>query len=826
MGNFRFVFRIVLFFWVINISLFPSNAFAQSTVGMEISKNFGPTLSALTPSIPNTTLFPTTISCTNGYVTTTNLSAQGQYGNNFVSVNNLPIGSTCTIIEDATQFPPLPAGCSWNAPQITPSASILIAHGQHFPQVMNDVTCTAVSGDVSVEKVMSVSTDMQPPSGTSFAVNVSCTNPTQSYSGQQSVGLSTISVMAANGSSCTVTEDVSQLPTLPNGCTWDAPTYPNGNTVTVPASSSGTGVQIVNSISCPPPTAPVTITKTIDPASVQYLPSGVSFDINTNCTNPNSTTSTSIVVGSGSSASNSIAGLVVGSNCIVTENISSLPALSNGCTWDTPSYPNGNSVTVTNSGNSVEVLNAITCPPQSAPITVTKRIDPASMPYFTAGSSFDINADCTNPTASTSASVTITTGSAATTSLGNMTVGSNCTVTEDTASLPSLPAGCTWNAPTYPNGNSVTIAGAGNPTILVMNSIVCVPQTGGVEIFKSIDPSSDFTPSPTGAYAFDVNCQNGNIAQGTITGASHIALIGIPAPTSCTVVEDMNHLPAIPAHCTWDMPVYPNGNSVSIAVNSTTAVPVVNSVTCQTGDAEIIKKFDGDIPDAAGYSYGGTLPITAECTPGSGNFISGTISTSGGSISGLPAGQCLISEDITQLPALSNGCTWNPPSYFPTSQIINIPNSSPFVISNSISCPDETGTISVEKTYGKLSKQIPGAVFNLQLLCTDSQNPSTTLTLTPTFGVGGTFVNNIPLGFSCVVTEVPPFPLLPAGCSWASPQYPNGNNVNVNNVIANYSQTVVIENNVKCKKVIDFDDPNINDSKSLVKEPKQPVKRR
>ena len=83
--------------------------------------------------IGSTLIFPMTVSCTNP----TASFPLNVHGNTSTVPTNLPVGSVCAVVE--TQ-PPLPAGCTWQAPAYSP-ASVTIANGLNQETVTNAYTC-------------------------------------------------------------------------------------------------------------------------------------------------------------------------------------------------------------------------------------------------------------------------------------------------------------------------------------------------------------------------------------------------------------------------------------------------------------------------------------------------------------------------------------------------------------------------------------------------------------------------------------------------------------------------------------------------------------
>jgi hypothetical protein len=85
--------------------------------------------------IGNTLSFPITLICTNPLTGSHTLTVHGN--TNSVPIN-LPLGSICSISE--TSQPPLPPGCTWQAPVYSP-ATVTIHSGMNVVTVTNAYTC-------------------------------------------------------------------------------------------------------------------------------------------------------------------------------------------------------------------------------------------------------------------------------------------------------------------------------------------------------------------------------------------------------------------------------------------------------------------------------------------------------------------------------------------------------------------------------------------------------------------------------------------------------------------------------------------------------------
>jgi hypothetical protein len=85
--------------------------------------------------IASTLSFPITVTCTNP---NGNYSLTVQGGSIAAPINNLPVGSTCTVSESS--LPDLPISCTWLSPLYSPQP-VIIGLGMNHETVINSYTC-------------------------------------------------------------------------------------------------------------------------------------------------------------------------------------------------------------------------------------------------------------------------------------------------------------------------------------------------------------------------------------------------------------------------------------------------------------------------------------------------------------------------------------------------------------------------------------------------------------------------------------------------------------------------------------------------------------
>jgi hypothetical protein len=376
---------------------------------------------------------------------------------------------------------------------------------------------------------------------------------------------------------------------------------------------------------------------------------------------------------------------------------------------------------------------------------------------------FPITVACTSPTGGHYALNVH--GNISSAPINNLTVGSRCSVAE---TLPSPPQGCTWQAPIY-SPATVTIAGGMN-TVTVTNSYTCTPQSGYLNIYKSITNAT--WPNGT-TFAFNANCSNGyNHTQSGLVPSTSWSLDPLPHGTTCTITE-----PALPAPftnaqgqtCTWHQQA-PLSQTVTIN-GPTQSVTVTNSFTCAQQDGSLtVQKVVNPDPKGIGSM---PFPMTVTCTNPTGNYPLTVQGNSTAAPINLPVGSnCTIAE--SNRPPLPAGCGWLPPQYSPQSVTI-APGTNAATVTNGYDCSPE-GSLIVTKTVKNITgSALPSISFPVTVKCSLPPLPAVTVPFNLTDG-GSHTVNNIVVGSICTVTEVlppPPSNACPAGgvAVWSTPTY-------------------------------------------------------
>jgi uncharacterized protein DUF5979 len=378
--------------------------------------------------------------------------------------------------------------------------------GPSAPQASNRKAapaCFTVGGDVRVEKHSTTAPNGDPIGGATFTVwdcNNTADNPTLQpiiltpakssgdiYSNTLSGGGVVhatdgyIAFSGPSGSTCKVTEtaapDGYQLP----------PVADRTVTITLPVGSSAVTVKFLDA----PAPGSVKIVKSA-PASQD----STVFHFEIQCTNPTHTYTGLTITGSGDVTQSDIP---TGSSCKVVET--AVPGVNNTPTID----PSGTFTVDSNQTVTVNVTNTL----KPGSVTITK-IAPAS--EQTTVFHFDLTCGETVYPLSV-------TGSDSVTQTG-IPAGSSCQVTE-------TGLGGTFATPTISPSGQFTVGANDSVTVTVTNGLL----PGSVTITK-VAPASE---QSTG-FHFDLTCGE-TVYPLSITGSDSVTQSGIPAGSSCQVIE-------------------------------------------------------------------------------------------------------------------------------------------------------------------------------------------------------------------------------------------------------------------------------------------------
>ena len=424
------------------------------------------------------------------------------------------------------------------------------------------------------------------------------------------------------------------------------------------------------------------------------------FDFNITCTIPSHTYQTT-VTGTGYSP---VIDIPAGSKCTVTET--NAPSVDNVVVSPADEF------TVT-SGQTVNVTVTNSLKPGS--LTVTK-VAPLNAVY-----SFSVS--CTNdPSSPYTFDIT---GSDSDT-INNIPAGAQCTVTE-------TDPGSAYNAPGYSPSATVTILANDTVTVTVTNTL----KPGGLTVTKAAPAGS------TEVFHFTVTCTGDSNSPYTfnITGSDSHPITGIPAGSSCTIVETS---PGVD----FNTPAYSPSATALTQANVTKEVTVTN--TLKTGDLTITKVA----PIGSTTQYTFDVTCTNPHTSPVGPYTASITGSGSDTIHNIPSGStCTVAEQ-------NPGSTYNAPGYSPSDTVLVSGGETVTVtVTNSL----KTGSLTITKVA-------PAGVtdtFTFNIDCGGDNTYQLQIT-----GSGTAMQDGIPAASVCTITEV-----VPVG--YAQPAYTPSNEVTV-----------------------------------------------
>jgi Domain of unknown function (DUF5979) len=555
-----------------------------------------------------------------------------------------------------------------------------------------------------------------------FKLEVSCTpygipiaSPSASFHTTTATGFSnfsTVNTVPMSGT-CKVAETV--MPAIPNAmaqrCNGVGNVAVTSNApITLGAlSATGNQVTVTNTYRCiQRPT--LTVTKRINnPGSAPLT--NMNFSVTANCSSSGSVTQT---VNNGLAIGTITFAVQQNETCTVTEN-APLPAFpqsaKNFCglgkepQWKTPVInPNNGTVTIGASGAQVIIINEWHCVPATGQLEVIKEITNPVAGMAIPPQTYPITVSCV-PASGGAAIVTNLTLSGwpgASGMVNNIPVGSNCTVTEQVASV-STPAnlanscavGTTfaWNDPPVyvPSSGSVVIA-AGVNIVRVKNTWSCkpnLPSNGQIDLIKIVQGPTAQLPNMT----FTINAACTPAASvGSVpitTSYPHSGTNGgpivAPVGANCTLSE-VQPLPvnsAMTAYCpvnttaTWQ--TWPPVSLTITAAPQT--VRVINIWSCVPNGSTIIHWFkvvQGPVIVGAPPSpiLSAIFTLNTNCStpsvPAVINMGSGGAAPGAGMATVQSNSTCTLTEILPAMPATAtNYCAtfgnliavWEPPTF-------------------------------------------------------------------------------------------------------------------------------------------------------------------
>jgi uncharacterized repeat protein (TIGR01451 family) len=378
-----------------------------------------------------------------------------------------------------------------------------------------------------------------------FAVGITCSNGVSTTLNLASDGTAQSVGNLPIGTNCTANEPAVTVNACPQGMTtvWDPPTYTPSATAS--AAMPGPTVTITNSFDCKEDGnggASVQVKKQV--ACITACPPPMTFPVTVTC---NGTPTTLNVSSDGTPQS--VSGLAPNTPCHINEPTPTANACPQGQTtvWGTPTYSPSNTVNAATPGPIVTVTNPYDCQPSDngGSIQVKKEVVANLDGYSFPQQTFPVTVTCNGT------STTLNLSSDGTPqSVGNLPVGTQCTIHEPTPPLPNAcPYGMTptWGTPSYVPANTATAA-VSPPTVTVSNPFSCKQggdtNGGGIRVQKVIEDDRTFTTNVHTLFPITVTC-GGTTVPASIQQYTETPVTGLPLGATCTVSET-TPLPAPP----------------------------------------------------------------------------------------------------------------------------------------------------------------------------------------------------------------------------------------------------------------------------------------
>jgi uncharacterized repeat protein (TIGR01451 family) len=709
------------------------------------------------------------------------------------TMSNIPVGSTCTIAEQALPTTPIPnKGCPsglavWNPVQYPdvldpkqPRQSLLIGASANALEALNTFACVPVKTNIKICKVAGPGVAV----GTPFTFTVGSSTVTVP-AGPAPGGTCVLGPSVAVGSTVTVSETmagatVTSIAVTPTSRLVGTPNLAGGS-VNIAIGSGMTDVTFTNQ-------------------RLGFLEICKSGDVTGSfnfTVNPGGLGPFAVPVGACTPAIQVNAGPVViqeaPTSGISMTGCATVPANQQGAC----NLGAGTSTVTVAPGDVSSATVALITNRRTADLTVRKTIvaPPGGTLPNLGGVMFPVNVVCTPFGPSTSVTLSAANPSQV---IPNIPLGSTCNVVE----LPLAGIGTCGKPlvsvalpPTYVPGQNVTItAPPASASVEVINVLGCI-KMGALSIIKTMGPTgAAATPMPIGAaptpippgvtFPVQVSCTpNGPNQTVNLTAATpNVTLSNITPGSICTITE-LAPVGPIPSNCNWGQTTYPSGQSATIPAQPTVERIVQNALICKPvlAPVTLLKTITNLVPGMATPNT--AFPVAITCQPG-GAVVNVALLPNTPQTVNLPVGSSCNVAEVTPLPSLSGTCVpgaavppiWLPPTYLPGQPVtIPAPPAAPLVVTvNNVMACSPMGSLRVEKKMAPGPAVVPippGVTFPVQVSCTPG-GPNQTVNLTA--ATPSVTLPNIAAGRVCTLTELTPIGTIPSNCKWGAATYPIG----------------------------------------------------
>lgn len=619
----------------------------------------------------------------------------------------LPLGTSCTVTEQAPSTADLAPSYAWFGPKLP--AAVTVTNTADKPNLAVVNTVYRVYSQLTVTKRSSGPVGAF-AAGTTVTGSWSCrlagadiaagrwTLPAAGgsvriFAANGTIRQNGVPLLVPEGATCTVTEDTLSDSALTDGSYgWLPATYTPTDGVVTTALGQDRTVTVTNTTERVFGT--LSVTKVIAGAGPVDFPAVFGGTYTCRHGSDAAVTGPWQITDAGSV---SVTGLLVGSVCRTTEDTPAPPVAGDDSFVWLPAVISPESATVTRPEAPAQAALTITNTAQrvTGSFGITKALagatagQPAGQTY-----SFDYRCVARNGdvTAGTSTPIPV---AGVWNAPGGIPVGARCTVSE--RPLPTLPDRTySWGPVAYAvsgvgeNGVDATAArvvftlpgsgadaGAGSPLVTVRNTLE--RHAGSVRLTKALSGATAGYRS--GTFAIGLSCWSPgtNPASDPPDLARTVALAprasttvgGILLGSACRVAEDVGSRPALadPSYA-WGTPAYTVGGTAGTTFTVSSeqtpvAVVVTNPITRGSGSFTVSKTVTGTgaakgLPVDAAFAFGYSCTVPGVAAPVTGTLrvaSGGSESYDGATV--LAAGSsCTVTEPETSLPDLARGYQW------------------------------------------------------------------------------------------------------------------------------------------------------------------------
>ncbi len=227
---------------------------------------------------------------------------------------------------------------------------------------------------------------------------------------------------------------------------------------------------------------------------------------------------------------------------------------------------------------------------------------------------FPVNYSCSN-----GASGTLNLIDGATGAVGNLPIGTTCSLSEGTQP-PTKDASYAWGTPTWTPSSSVTIVknDASNVVGVVLNNPIH-RVLGGFTVTKHVTGETGGYVAGT-QFTVSYSCSDGSSGTLSLIDGQTATVNGLPLLTTCTLAET-NKPSTKDASYVWGSETWTPSSSLTIVANNsnnTVGLVLTNPLVRVEGGFTVTKHVTGE---TGGYVAGSTFPVDYSCS----NGASGTL---------------------------------------------------------------------------------------------------------------------------------------------------------------------------------------------------------